>query len=308
MCKLDIGTIDEATIQVFDRSGKTVAKYNPSVYINPAILLTNDGSVICLSYEDGDIDENNCTKDSFASCSIIKIDTNGSVDWKYGPGTAYVKFISPVNNCIYIGSSVEDCWNYKIMCQNFESGLISEYCLLHDKAWWHHFVFGRNGEVYLCNGDDENAYLTCLDKDLHELGISKLAKKNIKHVELLYNEDGTIYLHWLYDEICAVDASKLIITAEATCYENFDLLCMDKAGNLVVHRGEDMLEVFDSNLSLLSRHRVKGHISACYKNAVGNPCVVTYLSDCDQLDTKPDNAGIYTITKDCWIRIYELNE
>ncbi|WP_088228806.1 hypothetical protein [Desulfosporosinus sp. FKB] len=84
-----------------------------------------------------------------------------------------------------------------------------------------------------------------------------------------------LFIYIFQKEFIAIDIQTLQITAKLKRIEGTYFGCIDAQERIMMLKGSNTIEVYDFELNLISRHRLKGEISEYYHNVKGNACFLT---------------------------------
>lgn len=161
------------------------------------------------------------------------------------------------------------------------------------------FLFDREGNFYYCISSFETGEysekILYIDKDLNikaEIPLDVLTQR-----ALLDEVNDKLYLSVMDKELLAIDLRDKYRITRKKYEENWFLSSLDPKGNLILYKGQNTIEIWSSELNIISRHRLKGGIKDEFINAAGNMCFVTFQM--------PDEAYTGDNVKSV-IRVYEM--
>lgn len=178
-----------------------------------------------------------------------------------------------------------DCW----LVKDGEVFLYHFFCIDQEGKWKAEADFGFNSEV--CGQDEDGLWITepvynrdggqpqynliRVSLDLEEQARVRLP--GLQVTETVWNKDKSLVMHTAFREgLWILDGKDLSIRASILDKRWYCAAVADAHGRFWVWLSSSTLEAYDQNLTLLSRHRLKGRPVSRHMDGEGRLCVVTY--------------------------------
>lgn len=273
-----------ADFSLMNDQGNLITKAS---FLNPVgypILLLQDGSFIYSNY---------------GSHQIISLHgADCTKKWELEVGYLHS---SPqlYNDFLYLHYEDRNKEKSEIIKVSLSGEVISRYELIpHGGGHWGKFLFDRMGRMYYCCNVYENSRgttkLFCLTEDLERL--SEIEIDHTSFEGLIDIKNNKVFLLLFEKELMVIDIETNEIFSRRKYNESASLIYIDSLGRVVVLKGGSTVEILDSHLNYISRHRLKGSIYDSFKNEVGNVCFLTGTGGAH------DEGG----AKNMILRVYEI--
>ena len=277
--------IYETNFTLFDLQGTLLGEIKLPKEDGYPLIVFEDGGIICSSQG----------KEQF----IAEYGVDGQKKWELEVG--YLN-IEPIyhNGYIYLYYTNFNTNKSELLKINRNGEIVKNVDLkLCGGSHWKTLLFDSNGNFYVCLHvkDNESYYdkLFYIDSYLNIISELTIDASSVEGV--LDSENNRLYISIFEKELLAVDIEKNLIYVRKK-YEGFSRMGLtDKNGRLMMIKGMSTVEVFDPELNIISRHRLKGIIHDKYKNSNGNVCFIT--------SQMPSDAFITDNVKST-LRVYEI--
>jgi hypothetical protein len=142
---------------------------------------------------------------------------------------------------------------------------------------WGRFLFNQAGRMYYCcniyDKDKRITQLFCLTENLELLSTLELDSTSCQGLIDIINH--RLFLLLFEEEIVVIDLKTNEIYARRKYEEMAHLMFIDSLGRVIVLKGRSTVEILDSELKDISRHRLKGSIYSWYQNDKNNFILLT---------------------------------
>jgi hypothetical protein len=276
---------EKVTFWLLDIKGNLIGESRLPGEVGYPLLLFEDGGIILCSYGRSQI--------------LCEYDINGLKRWELDAGYLDVKPMLH-DGYIYLYYTNQDCNKSELLKMDRNGIKIASLNLkLFGGAHWETFQFDRKGNFYFClrTNDNEKVSNKLLYIDSNLNIISEVILSGASFEGVLDNENNRLYISIFEEELLIVDTEENFICARRKHEETSTLYSTDAKGRLVVRRGLSTIEIFDYNLNITSRHRLKGILTHQYKNLNGDTFVIT--------EQMPEDSYVTDNVKST-IRIYEI--
>lgn len=254
---------DTDLLSICNRNGEVVTTILFSEEEGYPILLLPDASIICGSYGPGDQ-------------IITKYSCEGLKEWELEVGYLFVKPMF-CNEHIYFLYKNDNTNKSEIVKVNTDGGIEARYEISPAGGNWSSFLFDQHGNMYYScsfyqDGHRMETRLFGFDVRLQLIANIELSDSSFEGI--LDSNHNKIYIDIFKKEIIVVDIDSFQIVARKK-HDDINLCTVDSHGGVIMLKGDSTIEVYDPELNLISRNRLKGDIYSLYKNADMNICVIT---------------------------------
>ncbi|AIQ13135.1 hypothetical protein [Paenibacillus durus] len=143
---------------------------------------------------------------------------------------------------------------------------------------WEKFLFDSEGRIYHCCTQEKDGiqqtHLYCLSEQLEILDQIEIDDTSFNSI--IDRHSQIIYLHIFEGELFKIELQPLHVSTSKKCYGFIRFLHVDQNGNVYIQTGSSTFEVWNSNLELISRHKLKGQIFKVLVNEQGRACFATW--------------------------------
>ena len=282
------------------RAGKYTGVYNRHSHSSRWTLYDSSGATVW----SGDIDKNmlaGClcpdgTLVLFNHSDLIAVGVDGKERWRK---TIYL-YTKPewYKNAIYYHGSNATSYSEMVCCSS-DGKVLGNYPL----ELGLNFRYGRTLTVcddcfyHTCNilnDQDKKRTFLLRFKDIHSCNHFPLdqARGDII-MDMLPGTENSIWIRLLGNALLRVCDGNVLAHSEQT---GIALLHQtDAEERLVVQKGNNGIEIYDKDLKLVGRHRVKGSLRRSWLDSKGNVCMAAY----EGLDYHKEHS-------DCIVRVYRI--